>query len=174
MGLNNENENNTALFRETQVTDRKLLMLISSIAAIPAVIIGYFIFKYLIIGPYLIFIIVFFISFFRKLVTEVREDGIYVSTYPFAFSYSFPFKNIQSYEIRVIDEIIYHLRGTVKDIPRPYTLIYAIRTIYGGSSKGVLIEFTNGKNVSKIMIGSQVPEKCIAAIKKGIEKQSSI
>lgn len=174
MGLNNVKENDAVLFREVQKPDRKLMMLIGVIAAVPAVILWYFSFWYFIIMPCLALGISFLISFFKKLVTEVREEGLYVSTYFLGSSFrSFPFKNIQSYEVRTIDEIIYHLRGTVKDIPRPYTSIYAIKSIYADSSRGVLIEFMDGMNISKIMIGSQVPEKLAEAIRRGIEKQTS-
>jgi hypothetical protein len=175
MELCSEKESDSVSFREVQVPDRKLIILIGMIAAVPAVILWYFLFGYFIMMPFLALGISFLISFFRKLVTEVREDGIYVRVYSIGSSFrSFPFKNIQSYEVRTIDEIIYHMRGTVKDIPRPYTSIYAIKSIYAGSSRGVLIEFTEEKNISKIMIGSQVPEKLAGAIKRGIERQTSL
>lgn len=174
MGLNNVKESDSVIFREVQKPDRKLVMLIGAIIAIPVVILWYFILNYFIMMPFLALGISFLISFFKRIVTEVREDGVYVSIYSLGFSFrSFSFNNIQKYEVRTIDEIIYHMRGTVKDIPRPYTSIYAIKSTYAGSRRGVLIEYTDGRNVSKIMIGSQAPEQLAEAIKRGIEKQTS-
>ncbi|MGB9940268.1 hypothetical protein [Methanosarcina sp.] len=155
MGLNNEKESGTILFREVQESDRKLMILLGSMAAVPVVILWYFISSFFMMMPVLVLGLYFLISFFKKLVTEVREDGVYVSTSSLDSSFrSFPFKNIQSYKVRTIDEMIYHMRGSVKDIPRPYTSIYAVRSIFAGSSSGVLIEFMDGRSMSKIMIGS--------------------
>jgi hypothetical protein len=177
MRLNNEKKSDYVLFREVQRTDRAiiyLLIFISSFAAIVFFILKYF---YILDSSMIIFFLPFGILFLffrsKKLVTEVREGGIYVCSYPLGFSKFVPFGNIQSYNIRIFDpndpHIHRYLDPVYEDVPCPGGVHYCV----GPASKGMVIEFTEGMNVKKILIGTQIPEKLTDAIKKGIEKQTS-
>jgi hypothetical protein len=169
MELNNENEIDSVLFREVQKPDRKQIFA-GVIAAILILLFWYLMDSFLMIMFFLELEILFLVARYRKLVTEVREDGVYVRLNPFNSDFrSFPFSNIRSYEVKTIDPLIHCIKGTgLKDIPRPYKYAY----IVSANKKGVLIELMEGNNVSKLMIGSRIPEKLENAIRKGIEKQN--
>lgn len=85
-----------------------------------------------------------------KLITEVRQDGLYIRFYPFHFSYRrYPYESIASYKIRVYSPlkeyggwgIRYGSKG------RAYNV---------SGDRGVQLEFNDGKN---LLIGSQKPEE---------------
>lgn len=157
----------SVFFREVQKPNR-IVIFIGSISAIVFLFLGYLIINSSIIVFVLEFGIIFLYYRFRKLVTEVREDGVYVCRYPLGFFRSIPLRSIRSYDIRTFDPNIWVTGYGLKDDLRPWNSYYM-----GVASKGVLIEFTEGKNVSKIMIGSKFPEKLADAIRRGIERQTS-
>lgn len=174
-------EKDSVLFREVQKMDQIWIWIL---VAIPVIIFWYGAYQQLLLRrPFgnnpapdwmmllllLIFGILFPLFFYSiKLVTEVREDGLYVRFYPFHFSFkSFPFEIIQSYEVRTYNPIMdyggwgirYGLKGKAYNIK---------------GNRGVLFEFSEGKKVKKLMIGSQVPEKLSEAVRRGIKKQVSV
>lgn len=85
-----------------------------------------------------------------KLITEVRQDGLYVRFYPFHFSYRrYPYESINSYKVRVYSPlkeygglgIRYGRKG----------MAYNVR-----GDRGVQLELKNGQG---LLIGSQRPEE---------------
>lgn len=169
MGPNNEEKIDSVLFREVQKPSRKQIF-VGVIVAVLILLFCYLMDSFLLILFFLELEIFFLVARYRKLVTEVRKDGVYVRLDPFnSYFRSFPFSNIRSYEVKTIDPLIHCIRGTgLKDIPRPYKYAY----IVSANKKGVLIELMEGNNVSKLMIGSQIPEKLEDGIRKGIERQN--
>ena len=92
-----------------------------------------------------------------RLVTEIREDGIYIKFFPFHFNYKFfAFEEIESFEEREYRPI-YEYGG------------WGIRYGFGGiaynvsGNKGVQLIM---KNKKKILIGSQKSHEFYKAIKK--------
>lgn len=90
-----------------------------------------------------------------NMVTEVREDGIYVRLFPFHRTFRrLPFETLKSYEVRTYDPIgeyggwgIRGFRGN---------MAYNVR-----GNQGVQLEFQDGR---RLLIGSQKPEELCMAI----------
>ena len=170
MGLRNEKESDFVFLREVNEPDRAL-MFIGVIAVIPVLIFWWYVLAHSLffLLPFLVFGPFFVLTFFRKIITEVREDGVYVRVYPFNSPFkSFPFRNIQSCEIKTLSPIrangrwgyYYSLKGGVT-----YNL---------SAKRGVLFKFSNEGKVREIIIGSHIPEKLEDAIRRGIQRQTSI
>lgn len=170
MELSSGKESGSILFKEVQKPDR-ILMFIGVIAMVPVFIFWWYDLQHslFLFVPFLVFGPFYLLSLFRKIVTEVREDGVYVNVYPFNSPIKFfPFSNIQSCEVRTLSPIwangrwgyYYGLKGGIT-----YNL---------SANRGVFFKFRSGENVREIIIGTQFPEKFEAAIRRGIEKQTSI
>ncbi len=91
-----------------------------------------------------------------KLITEVREDGIYVRFFPFHFSFQrIPFEDLKDFHIRTYRPIVEYGGWGVR---------------YGASGKaynvsgnqGLQLEFKNGK---RLLIGTQSPEQLISVVR---------
>lgn len=171
MKSKDEKETDLVLFREVQKPTRKQVH-IGIIVGISILIFWYLIGSFLLMIFFLELEIFYVVARYRKLTTEVREDGVYVRFDPFnSYFKPFLFRNIQSYDVKTVDPMIYFIRGYgSKYIPRPYKYAY----LTNGPKKGVLIDYVEGDKVSKLMIGSRVPEKLKGAIRKGIEQQTSL
>lgn len=163
----NEKESGFVPFREIQ-EPAEVLKFIGLIALIPVLLFWWYFLQHslFLLLPILIFGPFYLLSFFRKIVTEVREDGVYVRVYPFDSPFkSFPFNNIQSCEVRTLNPIwangrwgyYYGLKGGIT-----YNL---------SAKRGVLFKFSNGGNIREIVIGSHIPEKLEDSINRGIHKQ---
>ncbi|AKB57240.1 hypothetical protein MSBR2_0724 [Methanosarcina barkeri 227] len=176
--MNNPKQTNSqVLFREVQKISQIWVWLI---IAIPVVFSWYGAYQQLLLGkPFgnnpapdwmmflllLVFGVLFPVFFYYiKLVTEVRNDGIYVRFYPFHRSFKrFPFESIQNYKALTYNPIRdyggwgirYGLKGNAYNM---------------AGNRGVLLEFTDGNKMKKLMIGSQIPEKLAEAIRKANEK----
>lgn len=94
-----------------------------------------------------------------RMITEVRDSGLYIRFYPFHLSSrKFPFESIRSYEVREYHPlkeyggwgIRFGLKGQAYNV---------------SGNKGVFFEFSNGKT---LMVGSQRPDELAAAISRGI------
>ncbi|MGB9927659.1 MAG: DUF6141 family protein [Methanosarcina sp.] len=171
--------NTSMLFREVQKMDQKWVWII---VLIPVITSWYGAYQQLVLGnpfgdnpsPDWIVLLVFmgfgilfpFFFYSLKLITEVREDGIYFRFFPFHLSFKkLPFKNIERYEVRTYSPIKdyggwgirYGLKG------KAYTT---------SGNRGVLLEFTDGEKTKTIMLGSKMPETLFQAIRKGTERQA--
>lgn len=165
--------NSPILFREIQKVNQIWVWLI---VAIPVINSWYGAYQQLLLGkPFgdnpdpdwmvFLFLLIFGVLFplfiyFIKLVTEVRNDGLYVCFYPFHRSFkTFPFETIQNYEIRTYNPIIdyggWGIRNGSKG--KAYTI---------AGNRGVLFEFADGKKVKKLMVGSRTPEKLSEAVRR--------
>ncbi len=96
-----------------------------------------------------------------KLVTEVRQDGLYVRFYPFHLSFKrYQYESINSYKVREYSPlkeyggwgIRYGLKGMAYNV---------------SGNRGVQLQFKNGK---KLLIGSQQPEELVSRIQVAINK----
>jgi hypothetical protein len=118
---------------------------------------------------FLFYIFLFLISLSIKLITEVREEGVYVLSYPHFYSFrSIPFKNIRSYEVRNLSRFWDYDRGGFR---------YGLNgdTYNLGAKKGLYIEYIIvGRTKSRIVIGSKDPEKLAEAIRKCMQRQTSL
>lgn len=99
---------------------------------------------------------------FGKLVTEVRNDGIYVRFIPFHRSFhKIAFNELKRYEVRTYRPIMEYGGWGIR---------------YGSSGKaynvsgkhGVQLELLNGK---RLLIGSQQPEELLRAMQAQFDKQ---
>lgn len=103
-----------------------------------------------------------------KLITEIRQDGVYFLFFPFHFSFKkLPFKDIQSYEVRTYNPIRDYGGWGIR-----YGLTGKAYTTSG--NQGILLKFTEGEKIKTIMIGSKMPEKLSQAIRKAIERQAHV
>lgn len=98
-----------------------------------------------------------------RMITEVRDSGLYVRFYPFHLSFrKYPFESINSYEVREYHPlkeyggwgIRFGLKGQAYNV---------------SGNKGVFFEFRNGKT---LMVGSQRPDELAAAISRGMHSPS--
>lgn len=96
-----------------------------------------------------------------RLITEVRQDGLYVRFYPFHLSFrNYPYESINSYKVREYSPlkeyggwgIRYGMKGMAYNV---------------SGNRGVQLEFKNGK---KLLIGSQQPEELVSRIQVAINK----
>lgn len=165
------------LFREVQKINQIWICLI---VAIPVVISWYGAYQQLLLGkPFgnnpapdgmmflllLVFGVLFPLFFYSiKLVTEVRNDGLYVRFYPFHLSFkSFPFETIRNCGIQTYDPIRDYGGWGIR-----YGRKGEAYTIAG--NRGVIFEFADRKKKEKLMIGSRIPERLLEAVGWGIKK----
>ena len=96
-----------------------------------------------------------------RLITEVRQDGLYVRFYPFHLSFRrYPYENISSYKVREYSPlkeyggwgIRYGMKGMAYNV---------------SGNRGVQLEFETGK---RLLIGSQRPEELVSQIQVAINK----
>lgn len=99
--------------------------------------------------------------YFLKLVTEVRQDGLYVRFYPFHLSFRrYPYESINSYKVREYSPlkeyggwgIRYGLKGMAYNV---------------SGNLGVQLEFKGGKS---LLIGSQKPEELVRYMQVAMRK----
>lgn len=177
----NERENVSVLFREVQKMNQPWIWIV---IAIPVAIFWYGAYQQLLLRKSFgnnpapdWMLLLLFVAFgillpllfhSLKLVTEVREDGLYVRFYPIHFSFkSFPFEKIQSHEVITYNPIRdyggwgirYGLKGKAYNI---------------SGNRGLFFEFREGKKVKKLMIGSQIPEKLSEAVRRGIKHRDTV
>ena len=96
-----------------------------------------------------------FLFYSTKLITEIRNDGIYFRFSPFHSSYQkIPFDEITRYEARTYRPIKEYGGWGIRGIGK--NKAYNIR-----GNKGLQLELINGK---RILIGSQNPQKLVQAI----------
>jgi len=169
MGLNKDKESYPVPFREVQKPNQVLTFIVLLIVIWLFNPILSILFLEVPLRRFLLFIlygILFLMSLSIKLITEVRENGVYVCSYPMYNSFrSIPFRSIQSYEVRNLSSIWdYDRRG--------FHYGFNGDTYNLSANRGVFIEFTAGRSKSRIIIGSQSPEKLVDAIRSGIEKQT--
>jgi len=96
-----------------------------------------------------------------KLITEVRNDGIYIRFFPIHFSFrKIPFDQLKKYEVRTYRPILEYggwgIRWGFKG--KAYNV---------SGNRGVQLELMNGK---RILIGSERPEELFYAIDVSKEK----
>ncbi len=96
---------------------------------------------------------------FGKLVTEVRDDGIYIRYFPLHRCFrKIALKKLKGYEVRTYRPILeyggwgirFGLKGKAYNV---------------SGNRGVQLELTNGK---RLLIGSQRPEELWRAIQAGV------
>jgi len=93
---------------------------------------------------------------FGRLITEVREDGIYIRFVPFhRRSRKIPFKDLKEYQVRTYRPILdyggWGIRCGLKG--KAYTV---------SGNRGVQLELTSGE---RLLVGSQRPEELWQAIR---------
>jgi len=95
-----------------------------------------------------------------KLITEVRQDGLYVRFYPFHFSYRrYPYESMNSYKVRVYSPlkeyggwgIRYGHKGMAYNV---------------SGDRGVQLELKDEKN---LLIGSQYPEELVSHMQSAMK-----
>ncbi|WP_321418122.1 DUF6141 family protein [uncultured Methanomethylovorans sp.] len=95
-----------------------------------------------------------------KLITEVRQDGLYVRFYPFHLSFRhYPYESINSYKVREYSPlkeyggwgIRYGWKGKAYNV---------------SGNRGVQLELKNG---NYLLIGSQRPEELISQMQNAIK-----
>lgn len=103
-----------------------------------------------------------------KLVTEVREDGLYVRFYPLHSSFrNFPFESIWNFEALTYSPIRDYGGWGIRCGPKG--------DAYNTSgNRGVLFELVEGNRTRRLMIGSQTPEKLALTVRQGMELKSSV
>ena len=98
---------------------------------------------------------VFFFSI--KLISEVRNDGIYLRFFPLHRKFKvYPYDEIEKYEVRIYRPIYEYGGWGIR-----YGLKGKAYNVYG--NKGIQLVF---KNKKKLLIGSQKPEEFYNAIEK--------
>lgn len=98
---------------------------------------------------------VFFFSI--KLISEVRNDGIYLRFFPLHQKFKvYPYDEIEKYEVRTYRPIYEYGGWGIR-----YGLKGKAYNVYG--NKGIQLVF---KNKKKLLIGSQKPEEFYNAIEK--------
>ena len=121
----------------------------------------------MLIIPLVIFWFIFGIGlpalfFFGRLVTEVRDDGIYICFFPFHWTFrKIAFTEVKQYEVRTYRPIReyggwgirYGCKGKAYNV---------------SGDRGVQIELLNGK---RLLLGSQRPEELWRAIQAKFGKQ---
>ena len=94
-----------------------------------------------------------------RLITEVRQDGLYVRFYPFHLSFRhYPYESINSYQVREYSPlkeyggwgIRYGKKGMAYNV---------------SGNRGVQLEFKTGK---RLLIGSQRPEELVSQMQIAI------
>jgi hypothetical protein len=91
-----------------------------------------------------------------RMVTQIREDGIYVKFPPFQPGYSrFPWENIQEVEVRKFNALAEYNGWGIK---------------YGVSGKGYVVAGDTGiqlklRNQSRVLISTQRPEEVIKVLR---------
>lgn len=96
-----------------------------------------------------------------KLITEVRDDGVYVQLFPFHWSFRrISFKEIKSYEVRTYRPIREYGGWGIRKGPQG--MAYNM-----SGNKGVQIDFITGK---RLLIGSQQPDELYRLIQVQINK----
>lgn len=100
-------------------------------------------------------------SYFLKLTTEVRSDGLYIRFFPLHFSFHrIPLDDLKRYEVRTYHPIreyggwgiCYGFKGKAYNV---------------SGNRGVQLELLNGK---RLLIGSQVPKELANAIGLALSK----
>ena len=95
---------------------------------------------------------------FGKLVTEVRDDGIYIRYFPLHRCFrKIAFKELKGYEVRAYRPILEYGGWGIR-----FGLKGKAYNVCG--NRGVQLELTNGK---RLLIGSQRPEELWQAIQAG-------
>jgi len=95
-----------------------------------------------------------------KMVTEVRNDGLYIRFYPIHRSFRrFTFESIRSYEVRDYSPLKDYGGWGIRFGPKGQA--YNV-----SGSKGVVLVLEDGK---RLMVGSQHPDELAAAISRGMD-----
>jgi hypothetical protein len=98
-----------------------------------------------------------------RLITEVRQDGLYVRFYPFHLSFrQYPYESINSYQVREYSPlkeyggwgIRYGMKGMAYNV---------------SGNRGVQLEFKTGK---RLLIGSQRPEELTSQMQIAIKNNN--
>jgi hypothetical protein len=98
---------------------------------------------------------------FTKLITEVRNDGIYIKLFPFHWSFrKIAFKELKFYEVRTYHPIREYGGWGIRKGRQG--MAYNM-----SGNKGVQLELYNNK---RLLIGSQLPEELFQAIRAQIDK----
>jgi hypothetical protein len=98
--------------------------------------------------------------FFSKLITEVREDGLYLRFVPFHFSFhKIPFEQLKQYEARTYRPIWEYGGWGIRYGPKG-------RAYNVSGNRGVQLELAGGK---RLLIGSQHPDELQQAIYSAIQ-----
>ncbi|MBN2109528.1 MAG: hypothetical protein JW705_00360 [Methanosarcinaceae archaeon] len=94
-----------------------------------------------------------------KMMTEVRNGGLYIRFYPFHLSFKeFPFESIESCEVHKYSPLRDYGGWGIRFGPKGQA--YNV-----SGNRGVLLGFKNGK---KLMVGSQKPDELAGAILHGM------
>ncbi|QLC50282.1 hypothetical protein HWN40_08530 [Methanolobus zinderi] len=95
-----------------------------------------------------------------KMVTEVRNDGLYIRFYPIHRSFRrFTFESIRSYEVRDYSPLKDYGGWGIRFGPKGQA--YNV-----SGSKGVVLVLEDGK---RLMVGSKQPDELAAAISRGMD-----
>ena len=90
-----------------------------------------------------------------RLITEVRNDGIYIRFVPFHFSFhKIAFEELKSFEVRKYNALREYGGWGIRYGPQG-------KAYNVGGNRGVQLELVDGK---RILIGSQRPEEFLAAL----------
>lgn len=102
--------------------------------------------------------------FFTKLITEVRQDGLYIRFIPFHFSFQkIAFDQLESYDVRTYRPIWEYGGWGIRFGPKGWA--YNV-----SGNRGVQLELTGGK---RVLIGSQRPDELRQAIHLAIQAKTT-
>jgi hypothetical protein len=168
--------NNPVRFREVQQFHQVYLwvILLIPVALLWSIVVPLLLFKdplsHPVLGPSMLAMVIVSILvglgvpllfYFARLVTEVREDGIYLKYSPFHLKERyFAFSEIKLYEVRRYRPIMEYGGWGIR-----YALRGRAYNVFG--NMGLQLELTGGK---RILIGTQRPEEFQAALDAFIKK----